>query len=141
MADWIKATSAPFERARNYFEKRAKEKGERIVLTIIASDAGGIRLANQLQNGTELVESIPWNSIVGVYAFKRDLYAYDRICVLLIADKLSFELDEEDIGWTGFLDGLQKYRPGILPCSEWWEKVTLPAFETKWTVLWEAPKD
>ena len=76
-----------------------------------------------------------WTEIARVVAFKRDIYAYDLLCMAFEVDGLSFEFDEEMEGWKSMIDSLPGYLPGFPRPDEWWKAVVLPPFATNMTQL------
>lgn len=73
---------------------------------------------------------IPWTHIRRAVAFKRDLYAYDLLCLLFeLHPEGVMELDESMGGWKAMIDALPARLPGSLPPDEWLPRVTFPAFK------------
>jgi hypothetical protein len=78
---------------------------------------------------------LPWNDVHTVVAYKRDVYAYDLICVALGNDKAAIEVNEQMEGWPELVERLPAFLPGTPPLSVWWEQVAKPPFATSKTTL------
>ena len=87
----------------------------------------------------KIEEKLSWNSVLEIFAFKRDLFSVDLICMGFRIDNegVYFEIDEEMKGYKEL--GL------FLPTrfkdieKEWFTDVAIPAFETKLVSLWGEP--
>lgn len=74
---------------------------------------------------------ISWNSVTGAIAYKRNLFAYDLICLGAEVNwDSSIELDEQMEGWDAFCRSFQMYVAESVPFEEWYAKVILPPFKT-----------
>lgn len=91
---------------------------------------GGFRVA--FSTGERVVA---WNEVRAVFAYKRDQYTIDEICleVFFSADS-SFTITEETAGWYVFGQKLASQLP-IYP--GWFAEVSVPVFELKLTLLYE----
>ena len=77
-------------------------------------------------------DQIPWSTILELEVFKRDVFAYDLICLTIKhSGGESVEIDEEDLLWEVFVSSLPDRLDGVRPWSEWFTEVAFPAFETK----------
>lgn len=73
-----------------------------------------------------------------VVAFKRDVYAYDLLCLAFeIRPQAVLELNEEMAGWNSLIEALPQHLRGALETNEWFAKVTFPAFEVSPVVVYE----
>lgn len=79
---------------------------------------------------------IHWSDIVGIGAFKRDIWSVDEICLrfLTSADTLSLDVTEHDEGYEELLAEVERRYPDYDP--EWWSKTAFPPFWTCWTAVW-----
>ena len=70
-----------------------------------------------------------WGNIARVTAFKRDLWAYDCICVCFeTLDETAFEMNEETNRWCDFFEEIPKHLVEAKPFSAWFWDVASPAF-------------
>ena len=80
---------------------------------------------------TKHIGELSWGAVECATVFKRDLFAYDLICLQLkVADDI-LEFDEEDLNWTEFVEAMPNHLPGCKRWSDWFTEVAFPAFETK----------
>lgn len=79
-----------------------------------------------------------WSDVEEVAAWKYDLLVYDLICIgfRIKADAHYYQCCEEDQGWDRLLDLIER-RFGA-PSADWWERVSRPAFQENWTVIWKS---
>lgn len=78
---------------------------------------------------------VAWDELQAVFAYKRDLYTIDEICLdVFFPEDSSFTITEEMAGWHIFVQHLEPHLP--LP-SGWFAEVSVPVFETKLTLLYE----
>jgi len=81
---------------------------------------------------------IAWKDTVRVEAFKRDLYAVDLICLLvLLKDNKAVEINEEMEGFESLAGKLPEYLQGCQKFEEWFQVVAFPAFKENNTVIYE----
>jgi hypothetical protein len=81
---------------------------------------------------------IAWKDTVRVEAFKRDLYAVDLICLLvLLKDNKAIEINEEMEGFESLAGKLPEYLPGCQEFEEWFQVVAFPAFKENNTVIYQ----
>ena len=79
--------------------------------------------------------AVAWNDLRAVFAYKRDLYTTDEICLdIFFPGDSSFTITEETAGWYIFVERLEAHL-SIAP--GWFAEVSAPAFETKLTLLYE----
>jgi len=82
--------------------------------------------------------SLTWDEVISIKAFKRDLYAVDRICLIIgLKDGSGVEIDEEMSGWDSLVQKLSEYLPGCRSFGEWFEVVAFPAFQLNMTSIFE----
>jgi hypothetical protein len=88
---------------------------------------------------TDLVTPVlPWSDIVRVWAFKRDLFAVDLVCLRFEANgDRAYEVNEEMAGWTELVAALPERIPGSLSREAILDMVVLPAFATKEVLVFE----
>ena len=81
---------------------------------------------------------ITWRQVTDVFAYKRDCFAYDQICLLVEASDIDrrIEVREDDEGYEGLIQQLPLRLDGAPTLDEWWNTVVLPPFETQWKRLY-----
>lgn len=84
--------------------------------------------------------TVPWADVKEVFAFKRDIFVVDLICIgFRVSDVGGYwEIDEEMSGYKDVLAAITKAFPGLAP--DWWDKVAFPAFQTNLVTLWGQQK-
>jgi hypothetical protein len=97
------------------------------------------------ENGFELpinesLNSINWNEINKLTAYKIDLLTTDEICLFVEAENgKNFEINESTKGWFQFIQKIKEQFPNI---SKTWEiEIANPAFERKETELYNRNKN
>jgi hypothetical protein len=82
---------------------------------------------------------VPWDGVVGIATFKRDLFAYDEVCLAyrLRGWDQFWSVGEEDVGFAAVRAETEKRFRGIP--ADWYGEVSIPAFEEKWTTIWGSP--
>jgi hypothetical protein len=89
-----------------------------------------------LSESSETPVSLEWDSVVEATAFKRDLFSTDRVCIAFrLIDESEVEVHEEMMGWCVLCDVLPNHLPGAPPWTDWFMKITTPAFERNPTPL------
>jgi hypothetical protein len=79
--------------------------------------------------------TVAWNDLRAVFAYKRDLYTTDEICLdIFLPEDSLLTITEETAGWHIFVPQLEAHLS--IPPS-WFADVSVPAFETKLTLLYE----
>lgn len=78
---------------------------------------------------------IKWSAIERITAYKRDLMTYDLVCMDITYDNWMFTIHEECPGWYQFIKKTKAVFSGIP--ESWDVDIVLPAFETKWVVLYQ----
>lgn len=104
--------------------------------TILHDDRALTRVLS-LEDGSMSSIAIKWHEVTSVSAFKRDLFAYDLICLVIGTGTAAYELDEQMEGWESAIETLPKYLPGSPTPSEWLDKVAHPAFALNHTLLFK----
>lgn len=79
----------------------------------------------------------PWEALERVTAFKRDLFAYDLICLELVTANAVIEFDEEDPRWKELVRTMPDHLAGCCKWGQWFTSVAFPAFETNKQTLFE----
>jgi hypothetical protein len=84
--------------------------------------------------------AVAWADVTYILAFKRDLWAYDRICLEIgTSEGWAIEIDEEMEGWQRVIERLPEYLPGCAACPDWSGDVALPPFARNEKILFRAP--
>ena len=92
-------------------------------------------VAVNFSDGTVERFRLHWKDVNGVVAYKRDLFAYDEICLGFSSPNGGVEVNEQMQGWDALINALPAYLAGV-PCpDQWWEKVAQPPFATNATTL------
>jgi hypothetical protein len=85
---------------------------------------------------------LTWDETISIKAFKRDLFAVDRICLVIeLKDGVGIEVDEEMAGWDSLVQKLPEYLPGCKTFGEWFDIVAFPAFQLNMTPIFERDGD
>ena len=87
---------------------------------------------------TEKTVLVHWEKICRAEAFKRDLLAYDEVCVAFdLNGDSAIEINETMDGFTDLMEAAPTYLAGFVAFSDWYMNITTPAFETNLTPLFE----
>ena len=81
--------------------------------------------------------SLKWSAVTEVVAYKRDVFAFDLICLAFDTSDGSLEINEEMPGWSQLVGRLPSLIPGMPKFSEWWERVAQPPFAPCVTTLFK----
>lgn len=101
------------------------------------SDSDGVYLSF-LENGIERQRQVlGWEEIEEVWAYKRDLFTVDQICLAIKGEDVELFVTEDISGWAELIAALPTGLPGCLPPEEWLSGVTHPAFEENLTLLYK----
>jgi len=106
-----------------------------LALTTIKWDESEIIVAASKSNDDSWTTKIPWVDIEKIVVYKRDVFAYDLICLFVDFKGNEIELNEEMDGWDSLLETLPLKLPGALVREDWWEKVAFPPFATNPTLI------
>ena len=100
----------------------------------VSFDADGVHIVRLRRDGRkEPGPAIRWSDVARAAAYKRNLFTYDLMCVLLArADGSAVEVTEEMDGWTEFLGAMPNRLPGCRPHTKWYFEVMLPPFEARY---------
>ena len=105
----------------------------------ITFDSAGFTVADLRLNPVVDLR-LSWLEVGRVVAYKRDLFAYDRICLFVArVEGEGVELNEEMDGWKAFCEALPEVLPGCKSLAEWFMPVTFPAFAMNKTELYLRP--
>ena len=80
---------------------------------------------------------LKWDDVNGILAYKRDVFAFDLICLGFVTANETVEGHEQMQGWSQLVEQLPSWLPGVPPLSEWWERVAQPPFGTSRTTLFD----
>lgn len=95
----------------------------------------GLVLSTRDSRQTDM--SLEWNEVDTVIAYKRDIFAYDLICLAFVTRRGTIEVHEEMQGWSKLIDQLPSVLPGTLVPLDWWVRVAFPAFAPSPTTLFK----
>ena len=107
-------------------------------IAFVQWDANGLNLTVQ-KGGRELQNlRLAWDRVTGVFAYKRDCFTIDQICLAIGSDELEqwIEVTEDDAGYKKLLEQLPTHLAGFPTRDEWWQSVALPPFKTQRTQLY-----
>lgn len=77
-----------------------------------------------------------WAEVKRIVAYKDDLITVDLVCIEFeLNDGLVYLAHDECIGFEALLGKMSEAIPAIAP--EWFTRITTPAFERNYTVLFE----
>lgn len=79
--------------------------------------------------------SFAWNEVEEIETFKRDLFAYDEICLAFRVSDLWYEFWESDTGFNPLAKQMQGKFPSIP--EGWYGEVMRPPFVTNRRTLWK----
>jgi hypothetical protein len=82
-------------------------------------------------------QSVAWDEITRITAFKRDLMAYDRICVAMMLGDSTIEIDEQMPGFVPWREAMEQ-RFAVSPC--WYLEIMTPVFEPTPMDLYRLPE-
>jgi hypothetical protein len=119
----------------NFFAKiRSRFTREPVVHEVRLDDNGFVVVLKEEVKGRVL-----WASVVEIYAFKRDFFAIDEICLGFRCDETGFDewAGEEDIGYAALQKEVERRFSGIR--TDWFQEVAVPAFQMNRTTLWGVP--
>jgi hypothetical protein len=92
----------------------------------------------ELREDDRLIYSVAWSDVMGIIAFKQDLFSVDRICLTIVhRDGKDSVLHEEMQGWQAFVDALPDRLPDCMPFASWFDTVAFPAFKLNPTRIFE----
>ena len=80
--------------------------------------------------------SFRWDAVTTVKTFKRDLFAFDSICLAFETPDGWFEVNEDMKSFGPFLEAVERSLPGFPPQEDWWRQVMLPPFALNERELW-----
>lgn len=80
---------------------------------------------------------LKWQEVTTVLACKRDVYAFDLICLAFSFSAGTIEVDEQMEGWSQLVEALPSHLPGALKFLDWYERVVQPPFATCATTVFE----
>jgi hypothetical protein len=84
--------------------------------------------------------SVAWTAVKRATAYKRDLFAYDLICLAISFDPgYGVELDEEMEGFSELCNEFEINISGSIPHATWFEKVRLPPFKPSPIEVYKRP--
>jgi len=110
---------------RKFLSRPGKKRAPRPIT--LSTNAAGVTLSA----GSDGATMIAWDQVKRMVAFKRDVYAYDMICLLIeLVPRGVVEVNESMPGWKELVHAVETQLPGAKPYAEWFMPVTFPAFET-----------
>jgi len=104
----------------------------------VLCDESGVTATVFERNGTAHNAGMKWKEVSGIVAYKRDLLTTDLICLRFTNGEWNIEINEEMSGWTTLINAIPTYLPGALSPSDWWDRVSHPAFAANPTVLFSS---
>ena len=118
---------------RNWLSNARKQSAE---YSIHCDETGLTQLVRR--GGSTEQTLIAWQEVTKAFAYKKDRFAVDQIRLVIEgADgNHRIEVTEEDEGYACLIEQMPIKIPGFPVGGEWWEKVALAPFETKWTQIY-----
>lgn len=102
----------------------------------IVLEEAGLEVVDSTRPAAKLIARLDWADVTRAMAYKRDLFAFDVVCLLFeLADGRRIELDEELGGWEQLLEVLPSALPGALDRGRLLHAVVQPPFATNGTVV------
>lgn len=86
------------------------------------------------------IARIEWPDVVQISAYKIDLFGFDEIRLDFDTardDGMVVCVSEEEEGWDGLIEAIERVFPGIQKWTDWFPQVAVPAFAENRTALWE----
>jgi hypothetical protein len=118
--------------------RRSYREGRRGTVYEIEHDANHMSISWLTIENEKGIRLLTWDETISIKAFKRDLYAVDRLCLLIgLSDGSGIEVDEEMSGWDSLVQQLPEYLPGCKSLGEWFEVVAFPAFQLNMTPIFD----
>ena len=108
----------------------------------IHCDETGLTQIMHSGKGTQ-TRRLDWDGVTRVFAFKRDCFAFDQICIVIgTADDHDWsEVREDDEGYEALINQMPIRMVGCPASHEWWERVALPPFATQWTQIYARERE
>lgn len=124
--DWLRNSTDKVKQSRG--ETSASVRCDEIGLTLIVTKG----------EPDQQTQSLAWGDVKDVFAFKRDCFAVDQICLAIGSDDLeqAIEVAECDEGYENLIEQLPKRLIGFPALEQWLQRVALPPFETQGTRLY-----
>ena len=129
-----------FKRHLNQVQQRRRSyrEGRRGTVYEIVHDGNHMSVSWLTMENDKGSRLLTWDETICIKAFKRDLYAVDRICLVIgLKDGSGIEVDEEMSGWDSLVQKLPEYLPGCKSFGEWFEVVAFPAFQLNMTPIFD----
>ena len=83
--------------------------------------------------------SVRWTDIKEIVGFKRDIYAFDQICLgFRVSDTDDYYIVTEEMSGFGWLAGEMERQFQTMD-RNWWTKVAQPPFATNWVTIYGEP--
>lgn len=100
---------------------------------VVRLDADGFEVVGR---GT-VKRRVAWAAVVEIAAFKRDLFTFDEICLGFRSEGSDHfqAAGEQDMDFDLLRKEVVRRFPGVPP--DWFYDVMIPAFEEKWTTIWQ----
>jgi hypothetical protein len=84
--------------------------------------------------------SVKWADADAIFAFKRDMWSYDVICVdFELRDGSHVGIDEEMDGFMKIMEAASQQCAGCVKVEDWYSGIMVPAFEANLTELYRRP--
>jgi hypothetical protein len=107
------------------------------VATIHSISAEEIQFEFISKDKARSLHALQWRDIQSIEVFKRDLWAYDLICLRFRSSHGEpIEIDEDDPSWLPLLQICPTYLETFQPWETWFVNVAFPAFETNFTTVY-----
>ena len=131
------------EAVKSYFHRVSERRkaygaGRRGTVYTIVHNADEIKLAWLTMENQQGEFGFRWQDAVRLEVFKRDVYAVDLICLVIVLDEnREVEINEEMNGWEPLMRKLPEYLSGCKEFDEWFDVVAQPPFKENLTVIYQ----
>jgi len=129
-----------FSKSQTWFARlneRLRNLGPEPRPPVVEVGESGFKLSIFRQDGSIQTIELKWQDIQQAVAYKRDVFAYDLICIEFITAEWGVEINERMEGWGEMTSALPNYLPGITDCWEWWNAILQPPFAANPTVIFK----
>ena len=117
--------------------RKSYRAGRRGTVYAIEHNAHEMKLAWLSMESEQGEYVLRWQNVVRLEAFKRDVWAVDLIClVLVLNENREVEINEEMNGWEQLMRKLPEYLSGCKEFDEWFDVVAKPPFKENLTVIY-----
>jgi hypothetical protein len=111
---------------------------DRILIRALGSLTGRMR-TRTTNSSARIPDEIAWPSVRSAFAFKRDLFTRDLICLALVTPEGVVEFNECDATWSEVIAALPARLPGSVPYAAWYLDVAAEPFAPRVRQIYGEP--